>query len=75
MNRKKAVVILSGGMDSITTLAIAKSKNFECYNLTFNYGQKSFAEIDAAKYYSDNFNSFEHKIFDINFNTILQNSL
>ena len=75
MNRKKAVVILSGGMDSITTLAIAKSKNFECYNLTFNYGQKSFSEIDAAKYYSKNYNSFEHKIFDINFNDFANSAL
>ena len=66
MSKKKAVIILSGGMDSVTTLAIANNKKYECYNLTFNYGQKSISEIDSAKYYSQHYNSIEHKIFDIN---------
>ena len=43
MSKKKAVIILSGGMDSVTTLAIANNKKYECYNLTFNYGLKSIS--------------------------------
>ena len=75
MTKKKAVVILSGGMDSVTTLAIANDKNFDCYNLTFDYGQKSISEISSATYYSDKFESIEHKIFNINFNDFTNSSL
>ena len=75
MIKKKAVVVLSGGMDSVTTLAIAKDKNFDCYNLTFDYGQKSISEIISATYYSDKFDSKEHKIFNINFNDFTNSSL
>ena len=75
MSKKKAVVILSGGMDSVTTLAIAKNNDFDCYNLTFNYGQKSISEIRSAKYYSDKFDSIEHKIFKINFNDFTNSAL
>lgn len=46
---KKAVVLLSGGLDSTTTLAIAKSEGFTPYALTFRYGQRHSAEIDAAQ--------------------------
>ena len=62
-------------MDSVTTLAIAKDKNFDCYNLTFDYGQKSISEISSATYYSDKFESIEHKIFNINFNDFTNSSL
>ena len=46
---KKAVVLLSGGLDSATTLAIAQSEGYQCYALSFDYGQKHRAELDAAK--------------------------
>ena len=75
MTKKKAVVVLSGGMDSVTSLAIAKDNNFDCYNLTFDYGQKSISEIISATYYSDKFDSKEHKIFNINFNDFTNSSL
>lgn len=45
---KRAVVLLSGGLDSTTTLAIAQSKGFEVYALSFRYGQRHEAELDAA---------------------------
>ena len=74
-NNKKAVVILSGGMDSVTTLALAVSQDFDCYSLTFNYGQKSISEIDAASYYSKKYKCKEHKIFDINFGDFSNSAL
>jgi len=46
---KKAVVLLSGGLDSATCLAIAKSEGFECYALSFDYGQRHECELQAAK--------------------------
>lgn len=49
MAQKKAVVLFSGGLDSTTCLAYAKSQGFECYALSFDYGQKHRAELEAAK--------------------------
>ena len=46
---KKAVVLLSGGLDSATCLAIANSQGYQCYALSFDYGQRHNAELDAAK--------------------------
>lgn len=46
---RKAVVLLSGGVDSTTTLAIARNEGFEAYALTFRYGQRHTCEIDAAR--------------------------
>lgn len=46
---RKAVVLLSGGLDSTTTLAIARSQGFACFALTFQYGQRHAVEIDAAR--------------------------
>ena len=45
----KAIVLLSGGLDSTTTLAIAKSQSFDCYALSFDYGQKQVSELVSAK--------------------------
>jgi 7-cyano-7-deazaguanine synthase len=47
--RKKAVILLSGGLDSATTMAIAKRERFECESLTFDYGQRHRREIDSAR--------------------------
>ena len=49
MAGKKAVVLLSGGVDSSTALAIAKSEGYEIHALSFRYGQRHEREIDAAK--------------------------
>src|SRR5712691_11369022 len=46
---RKAVVLLSGGLDSTTTLAIAREQGFDNYALSFRYGQRHIAEIDAAR--------------------------
>jgi len=62
---KKAVVLLSGGMDSATTLAIARSEGFACYALTFRYGQRHRQEIEAAKKVAESLGAIEHRIIDI----------
>lgn len=48
-DKKKAVILLSGGLDSATCLAIAKKEDFECYALSFDYGQRHRNEVEAAK--------------------------
>jgi 7-cyano-7-deazaguanine synthase len=65
MTEKKAVVLLSGGLDSTTTLAIAKSLGFEVYAITFNYGQRHEAELDAARRVASSFNVTEHILVHI----------
>ena len=62
---KQAIVLLSGGLDSATTLAIAQSKGFDCYTLSFSYGQRHNSELDAATKIASLANVIEHKIFDI----------
>lgn len=59
---KKAVILLSGGLDSTTCLAIAKCKNFLCYALSFDYGQKHSAELNAAKNIAKHFDVVQHEI-------------
>ena len=49
MKKEKAVVLLSGGLDSATCLAIAQAENFDVHTLTFQYGQRHQVELDAAK--------------------------
>lgn len=59
---KKAVVLLSGGLDSTTTLAVATHQGFRCYALSFDYGQKQKSELVAAKKIAQQFNVSDHKI-------------
>lgn len=62
---KKAVVLLSGGLDSSTCLAIAKNEGYACYALSFSYGQKQSAELLAAKKIAQSFNVSAHHIFEL----------
>tara|TARA_Y100000588_G_C14214700_1_gene908289 strand:+ start:604 stop:1287 length:684 start_codon:yes stop_codon:yes gene_type:complete len=62
---KRAVVLLSGGLDSATCLAIAKSKNFDLYALTVNYGQRHLFELQSAKDIAQEFAVKKHSILDI----------
>jgi 7-cyano-7-deazaguanine synthase len=62
---KKAVVLLSGGLDSTTTLAIAKSEGYTLYALTFRYGQRHSAEIAAAQRVAAQIDVAQHVIVDI----------
>ena len=61
---KNAVVLLSGGLDSTTCLAFAKSKGYNCYAISFQYGQKHSAELNAAKRIAAQFNA-KHTIIDL----------
>lgn len=58
-----ALVLFSGGLDSTTCLAYAKSLGFECYALSFDYGQRHEAEIKAAEKIAQHFQVKSHKIF------------
>ncbi len=62
---KKAVVLLSGGLDSATTLAMARHEGYACYALTFRYGQRHSIEIEAAKRIAKMLGVIEHRITDI----------
>ncbi|MDF1644629.1 MAG: 7-cyano-7-deazaguanine synthase QueC [Pseudomonadales bacterium] len=61
---KKAVVLLSGGLDSATTLVLAQSEGFSCYALSFDYGQRNRTELHAAENIAAHFH-VEHKILRI----------
>jgi 7-cyano-7-deazaguanine synthase len=62
---KKAVVLLSGGIDSATTLAIAKDSGYEVYAISFRYGQRHVFELEAAKKIAGQMDVVKHLIMDI----------
>ena len=62
---KHAVVLLSGGLDSATTLAIARSRGYEAYALSFDYGQRHRQELDAARKIANSLAAKEHRIIKI----------
>ncbi|MBI2404397.1 MAG: 7-cyano-7-deazaguanine synthase QueC [Gemmatimonadetes bacterium] len=62
----KAVVLLSGGLDSATTLGVARAQGFETYALSFRYGQRHALEIEAAKRVARALGAREHIVLDIN---------
>lgn len=63
--KKKAVVLVSGGLDSATVLAIAKQQGYACYALSFDYGQRHRSELDAASNLAKVFNAKDHKIIKL----------
>ncbi len=69
MPNKKAIVLLSGGLDSATTLAIARDEGFDCYALTFSYGQRHKREVQAAGNVAKSLGATEHRIIDIDLAT------
>ena len=64
-SNKRAVVLLSGGLDSATVLAIARSQGFECYALSVHYGQRHSAELDAAKRVAATVGAHEHRTMGV----------
>ena len=65
VNPMKAVVLLSGGLDSTTTLAIAKRAGFDLFALTFDYGQRHHIEVDRAQDIAKHFAVVDHQIVKI----------
>ena len=63
---KKAVILLSGGLDSATCLAVAKHQGFELYAMSFDYGQRHSCELAAAQRIAKAIGVREHRIFDLN---------
>ncbi|MGB5259168.1 MAG: 7-cyano-7-deazaguanine synthase QueC [Gammaproteobacteria bacterium] len=62
---KKAVVLLSGGLDSVTALAIAREQGFNCYALSLDYGQRHAAELHAARKLATMAGVSEHKVIPL----------
>ena len=65
MKNVNAVVLLSGGLDSATTLAIARSEGHACYCLSIDYGQRHRAELDAARRVAHSLGAIEHRILKL----------
>lgn len=68
--KNKAVVLLSGGLDSATALAMALDQGYDCFALSFDYGQRHEAELKSAAEIADNYKLKEHKIIQIGLNAI-----
>ncbi len=67
---KKAIILLSGGLDSITVLALAQQQGFDCYALSFDYGQRHNAELNAASEIAKAYQVKEHKIVTLGLGSI-----
>ncbi len=67
---KKAVVLLSGGLDSATTLAIAINEGYACHAISFRYGQRHKVELQAAENIAKSLKVTQHKILDIDLGQI-----
>jgi len=70
MSDKKAVVLLSGGLDSATVVAMAKAQGYSCYTMSFDYGQRHRAELQAAERVASQLGVVEHKVIGLNLNGI-----
>lgn len=68
--KKKAVVLLSGGLDSATALAVAENEKFNCCALTVDYGQRNKIEMTRAKIIAKKFGAFDHKFISIDMRQI-----
>lgn len=67
---KKAVILLSGGLDSATVLAIARAEGYECYTISFDYGQRHRAELVAAEEISKQLGAISHKVIKLGLDAI-----
>ncbi|WP_455914617.1 7-cyano-7-deazaguanine synthase QueC [Pseudomonas syringae] len=70
MTEKRAVILLSGGLDSATVVAMAKADGFSCYTMSFDYGQRHRAELQAAERVAADMGVVEHKVIGLNLNGI-----
>jgi len=67
---KRAVILLSGGLDSVTALAIAKAEGYECFSISFDYGQRHKTELVAAENLAKKANVVSHKVIQIDLRAI-----
>jgi len=67
---KKAVILVSGGLDSTTVLSMALNQGYECYTLSFDYGQRHRSELEAAQRVSESVAVAEHKVVVLDLGTI-----
>jgi 7-cyano-7-deazaguanine synthase len=67
---KNAVVLVSGGLDSATTLALAQEQGYVCYALSFDYGQRHRCELEAARNVAEAAGVVEHKVISLNLDNI-----
>lgn len=67
---KKAVVLVSGGLDSATTLALAQEQGYACYAISFDYGQRHRCELEAASKVAQTAGVVEHKVISLNLDNI-----
>lgn len=70
MTEKRAVILLSGGLDSATVVAMAREQGYACYTMSFDYGQRHRAELDAAVRVARDLGVVEHKVIGLNLNGI-----
>ena len=70
MTNKRAVILLSGGLDSATVLASARAQGYDCYTMSFDYGQRHRSELDASRRISEALGATEHKVIGINLDGI-----
>jgi 7-cyano-7-deazaguanine synthase len=68
MTDKKAVILLSGGLDSATVVAMAKADGYTCYTMSFDYGQRHRSELQAAERVAQQLGVVEHKVIGLNLN-------
>jgi 7-cyano-7-deazaguanine synthase len=67
---KKAVVLLSGGLDSATCLAIARDQGYACHTIAFDYGQRTRSELDAAERVSGVLGALSHRVIELGMGNI-----
>jgi 7-cyano-7-deazaguanine synthase len=67
MSARRAIVLLSGGLDSATVLAIARSRDFECHALSVHYGQRHSAELEAARKVAQAQGVTDHRVMSVDF--------
>lgn len=69
-DKKNAVVLVSGGLDSATLLAMAVDQGYQCHTLAFNYGQRHLAELEAGKRLSQSLGAVDHKVIQLDLRAI-----
>ncbi|MDD1622939.1 MAG: 7-cyano-7-deazaguanine synthase QueC [Methylococcaceae bacterium] len=68
--KKTAIILLSGGLDSITVLALARQQGYSCYALSFDYGQRHNAELEAAQKIAQHYGVLDHKVVKLGLGSI-----